>query len=1228
MCQSGRGLRFSTARLLGAILTPVARQTRQAPIHTGIDRLEGLTVAGGPLVREQMSRVLGIAALVHRGVGLSAVGWVVDHLEVEIVQSDGAPLLIVVERFSDGSRGFLKCGELNLGYKGQQLDPLIEAALRRVASQTLLGARLEDLAALLVADPKTGTRGQPLPRAADSDRQRFVDGALLCSWGAPGIWCQFFAVAEIARAQLDSLDTFNRSLFVQHCEAECLAVSPQTGVDMIPLVLYPWDDRIRRIDWDGRGRRCIPEPSRLFTTDLDEQDVILGRGPDKLNAALEHLQRCDLSTSSMIFCSSTCLPVVSGEDVEAVVCRHEHRLAIPLLHLTTTPHSMQALLRGLLVTRRLEAEASVNADQERQARPSINLVGFPEDPCLEELQGVLETLGVTVNAVIIPALGPELIDIYPRASLSVLHPNELWQGHYSQLMAGSRVRTVALAPPFGPARTRAWLQSIVTELSLEAHVDGVFEQHWSAQADEWKSLRERAQRYCLGFVVAEDEIDFLTNSRKTWGVSLIPLVLEMGFQVQVMLVCTESEESSAFEALQRLAANDIEIMRCVDREELSRALGRFELSAVFSEHFYDRRLTEHGVSSFSLQHFEHGFSGAVRTLRRLVELCEFPFFKRYGTFLKQAAIHRAGQVPPLGDAVPSSRSSSAKEQSPVPPPSRLKFLVVNQTPFGDKFLPLGVLKVGTAIREALETGDFDGEVKILDPLDAMASKKQFEHFLATLISEAKSSSFVGFSDFTFYSEEPLRTYIESVREANSDALVALGGWGPTLSPKHYAESLAPDLIVHGTFGEALEAVRAVVPRLAVLAERGITDKATRLDALSDVPGLLIDGLTDGYVEVTTTHDRVHWDLESFGLDPNNYAVAEQDTSRFPYEVRKSELDVRDLLVPYQFFRVSCPNHWRRRGCSFCAMAEQANRLRGQGRLPKVLHSLDGQVVVRELQELRQRFAQYRLHLFIVDDALTARTLKIVKELLLESRLVESLYLVSLFVRPDVITSAFQRHLEELGEAGVKVKLFIGLDFMVQRLNDISSTRKRVDRYDELIRSLKGRDHLEVVYSFIQNHPQMTPNELREHLDAIKTIAFSTDALISIAPFIFLVDSIDIATERVPVIYRGYYLSQAVKEIFGVEPMPKIERFSMTREELEESLDVIDLFLEELGEAREGLGDDEIALANARQLETFLPMMREYILWQLTSSYREHVEADELLMLKREQLPEDALARRR
>ena len=68
-------------------------------------------------------------------------------------------------------------------------------------------------------------------------------------------------------------------------------------------------------------------------------------------------------------------------------------------------------------------------------------------------------------------------------------------------------------------------------------------------------------------------------------------------------------------------------------DELDRLLrdGRFE--AVYSEYTYDNRLARAGKSQFSLDCFEMGLAGAVRSLRRLGGICRWPFSRRYARFM-------------------------------------------------------------------------------------------------------------------------------------------------------------------------------------------------------------------------------------------------------------------------------------------------------------------------------------------------------------------------------------------------------------------------------------------------------------------------------------------------------------------------------------------------------------------------------------------------------------------
>ncbi|HEY0211456.1 nitrogenase iron-molybdenum cofactor biosynthesis protein NifE [Acerihabitans sp.] len=72
--------------------------------------------------------------------------------------------------------------------------------------------------------------------------------------------------------------------------------------------------------WDNRGSRSSgPALNRLgFTTDLSEQDVIMGRGERRLFHAVRHI--AERYHPAAVFIYNTCVPAMEGDDIEAV-CR-------------------------------------------------------------------------------------------------------------------------------------------------------------------------------------------------------------------------------------------------------------------------------------------------------------------------------------------------------------------------------------------------------------------------------------------------------------------------------------------------------------------------------------------------------------------------------------------------------------------------------------------------------------------------------------------------------------------------------------------------------------------------------------------------------------------------------------------------------------------------------------------------------------------------------------------
>jgi hypothetical protein len=608
--------------------------------------LEGQTAAGGVRSRDRLARVLGISALTKQGASVTAAAWVVDHVEVEVEQPGDDSIVIVIERAREGRPALLRTSRLALGFHGPSIHPLVKAALRRVAPVGLAKLDLERLAQLFLVDPELGNRGLPIPTRAETDQRRFEQRSLIATWGSTTIWSEFFATAEISRSQLDSLDYFNRSLFIQHCDPECVFLAPQTGVPMVPAALFPWDDRIRRIDWRRPGARLEPDPltARLVTTDLDEADVILGRGPEKLDAALRAVRDGEVGPEAeLIFCANTCVPVVSGEDVDSVVARYASEMPATFLHLTTTPTSMHSLLGDLFVERRLEAERAVTEQRER----SINLLGFSDDPPLRELEELLDEGGVSVNTKLIPSVSRDAIADLPRACLSVFNPIELWQAHYDQLLFESKILAISPPAPYGVDGTMGWIQEISRALSLSDTPRSLVRDRTSRVRSELAEMSARTGRHRLAVIVAKGEGDRLLNPSKTWGAPVVAFLRELGFGVEVLVQAAADDQ-----VLEQLESQlDVEARRFETRAELIELLEGGGLSAAFSEQLFDRRLSELGIGTFSLQHFELGFEGAVRTARRLLEICELPFSRRYGRYLARARALRASPPAPFGPIV-------------------------------------------------------------------------------------------------------------------------------------------------------------------------------------------------------------------------------------------------------------------------------------------------------------------------------------------------------------------------------------------------------------------------------------------------------------------------------------------------------------------------------------------------------------------------------------------------
>ena len=596
----------------------------------GLMRLEGKRVPAGERSRSFLSGLLGIQEAGEK-YRIKAVAWV-DHAVEASVPLEQAEVVFRIERRAEGASGLVVSQHLILYFRGQDIPADLVEAVERHAQQSLAGHTIESLAEWIASDPELGDPAQPMPPGVDEKEK---PRSLLDTWGDQDAYADFFAAGELARAQLDSLDPSALFTFIQHGDCECLHVNPHTsGAPSVWLINYPWDNRIRHgIAIEERSDIDSAAMDSMITSDLDENDVIQGN-PEKLELLLERAEQMHRRNGKTLFFSNTCTPVVTGEDVESVVKRFKKTSGCPLLFLTVSPRSMVNVFHDVLVTHRLASEKKLLTPRER----SVNLIGFRPDPETEELRELLAQADISINCIMLPDLTYELVESLPQAAVNVFLPNKLWQHLYDQLQFSSKIPLVSPPAPFGLEGTLRWVEEVAAFFGDSGDARQALRGRVEEVQEEFGSLRQKASGHGLGFIIRSSETHFLSNPASSWGVPLIGMLEELGFSLEVIIKVEdrESARKSSRQVQECFAQPDRHTIKAFDSMTLmNQRIAASGASAFFSSHFFDWRLTSAGKNIFSLQHFEMGLQGVVRTARRLLGMCQTPFYHRYHAYLRR-----------------------------------------------------------------------------------------------------------------------------------------------------------------------------------------------------------------------------------------------------------------------------------------------------------------------------------------------------------------------------------------------------------------------------------------------------------------------------------------------------------------------------------------------------------------------------------------------------------------
>lgn len=590
---------------------------------------------GGARTRAFFAELLGLdAQSVYEVEAVSARD---ERFIVQLRAAERPQVALYVEAFEEGRRFMVRGRFVTASVQGQDAPTEVVNALRAKAFSRRPDVTMKDLEDVLAGDPETSMGSAALAVGSTPKPKRVLEDDFPDR--APDAWADYLARVDILCQKVISMWLFNPCTLLLHGDRECFG-PPNLGISMVMTINAPWDNHVRDI---GRPRAAVPRYSEpnpdgllAHVTDMRERDVIIGAREKEL-AIFQHV--FDKDPGLVVFFHA-CVAVVSGTDAYSIYKEHKAKHHLPVLYFRGGENQdLLNFYREILVDRRLSAAKTAA----RSAPRTVNLVGLTGQ-LTAEVQRAIEALGITVNGVVLPMMDLGAVERFEQASLNVVMPNVDFQNFYDQLLLDSRVpQTIYLEAPHGLEGTRRWLAAIATACGREDRLDAVWQELVGARLARWRELVAEAHQHTLCFVVRPRDVEQLLDCSATYGIPVLTAVAEMGFRVEVLVHAPD--EASAAEATRKihaaLAGKAEPTVRTFETpDEMLALLKDSKSEAVFSNFFFDWRITSSGKSIFSLQHFEAGVDGAFRTVERLLQVCRTGLFGKYGRYLARDRVGR------------------------------------------------------------------------------------------------------------------------------------------------------------------------------------------------------------------------------------------------------------------------------------------------------------------------------------------------------------------------------------------------------------------------------------------------------------------------------------------------------------------------------------------------------------------------------------------------------------
>lgn len=349
--------------------------------------------------------------------------------------------------------------------------------------------------------------------------------------------------------------------------------------------------------------------------ELKDNDIILGCD-SKIKDILGKISQNKNIPLQVI---STCIGKIIGSDIDSFIKKINIKNNARILY----EHNLgqQPLKEGEnLIMDILKKEKNTKKEGK-----IINLIGFEDDYAIKEILKMLKNIfGIKLNEILLPEINPASLKKFYKANLHVLNNLEVYDKIFNNLFGKLDINTIKLPAPYGISQTLKWIKSIANFFKIPITENKKWKEYYNEKILEWNKLIKEADKFRLGLIISDKNIESLIKSEKyPFGIPILKCLEEMGFGLNILFTTQnnfDSQKNAILNLLKNKEKHKIELLN--NPNKLEDWISATDCKCIYSDFRNDKRILSNGKTAFSLFIFQKGFDGAIQTLEELLNLCK------------------------------------------------------------------------------------------------------------------------------------------------------------------------------------------------------------------------------------------------------------------------------------------------------------------------------------------------------------------------------------------------------------------------------------------------------------------------------------------------------------------------------------------------------------------------------------------------------------------------------